>query len=148
MKLTKGTDISDEALFCFYGQRANKRRPLYKEADEQMKQEVFLKIESRRKICLFLGTSLIFLLTPGCSVLKNRKKRGDAGEEFEDEETECEDRDSEQTSIFDSEREKQSQLSEYAARTGRTSKEKKKISKGDTFLLSDKAKEIYANTER
>ncbi|MDO4585669.1 MAG: hypothetical protein Q4C95_00060 [Planctomycetia bacterium] len=40
-------------------------------------------------------------------------------------------------------------LGEYVASYGRSDpKAKKKIDPGQTFLFSDKAKEIYANTER
>ena len=65
-------------------------------------------------------------------------------EEFETDEFEEE----EESSVFDSERKKQRELSEFVADTGRSSKSKKKVRRGDDFLLSDKAKEIYANTER
>lgn len=83
----------------------------------------------------------------GCSTFKNGKKERytDLNDEFDEEDR---NKAKEKERVFDSEREKQSQLSEYLAQTGRSSKAKKKVSSGDTFLLSDKAKEIYANTER
>ena len=51
--------------------------------------------------------------------------------------------------LFDNQRSDQEKMSEFAASAGRKDpKEKKNVSKGETFLLSDKAKEIYAHTER
>jgi len=89
---------------------------------------------SRRRFCLaFLGASLIPCVS-GCSTTKSQKKK--KSEEFEDEDEDSKKRDG------------GSELSDYVAQTGRGSKEKKKLSKGDTFLMSDKAREIYANTER
>ena len=55
----------------------------------------------------------------------------------------------EENDVFNTEREKQNELSEFLAQNGRKSKTKKSsVHPGDDFLLSDKAKEIYANTER
>lgn len=52
-------------------------------------------------------------------------------------------------SAFDSQQEDQNRMSDYVASAGRQNpNEKKKVSGGETFLLSDKAREIYANTER
>ena len=102
------------------------------------------RTESRRAFC-FAIASVAFCAVAGCSTFKSKLKRNDDAADFEeDEEVE----DGEKETVFESERKKQSDLSEYVARTGRSSKEKKKASAGETFLLSDKAKEIYANTER
>jgi|BioPla2DNA2_1021312.scaffolds.fasta_scaffold13551_3 arsenate reductase-like glutaredoxin family protein len=103
-------------------------------------------MSSRRNLCLLLTFALIFTTT-GCSTFKSIKSNlSNHGNEFEvgaevkEEEVE--------KSVFDSERERQTKLTEYVAKTGRSSKSNKKLSNGDTFLMSDKAKEIYANTER
>lgn len=74
------------------------------------------------------------IFSSGCSLFKGKeesevKKENDA--------------------VFEAERDKQSDLAEYTASAGRADpKKKKKIHPGQMFLLSDKAKEIYANTER
>lgn len=103
------------------------------------------RTESRRAFCLAIA-SVAFFGVAGCSTFKGKhKEHADAADFEEDEEVE---EDGGKESVFESERKKQSDLSEYVARTGRSSKEKKKASAGETFLLSDKAKEIYANTER
>ncbi len=100
---------------------------------------------SRRNFCLFLAFALVSS-TIGCSTFKNSKKENSS--HFDDKLKDEAQQTTEKERVFDSERARQDQLSEYVAQTGRSSKTKKKVSSGDTFLLSDKAKEIYANTER
>jgi len=52
-------------------------------------------------------------------------------------------------SAFEEERTEGEKMSDFAASAGRANPyEKKKAAPGDTFLFSDKAKEIYNNTER
>lgn len=84
----------------------------------------------------------------GCAIF-DKKTDGDAKlSEFEDdakENVETEDADG---AVFDSERKKQSGMSDFVSSFGRKSKNKKEVDPGQTFLMSDKAKEIYANTER
>lgn len=84
----------------------------------------------------------------GCSIFKSVSKKADINDCDFEEESDQESRS--EKNVFESERENQKQLSEYVSQTGKTSKapKKKKFSAGDTFLMSDKAKEIYANTER
>lgn len=83
----------------------------------------------------------IFGGVTGCSLLRKSKKNN---------ESVCiTDLDMSEQNFLNCESEKQSAvLSEYVTQISRSSKEKKKVSVGDTFLMSDKAKEIYANTER
>ncbi len=93
------------------------------------------QISRRRFFSTILGASLI-LGACGCSTTKSQKKKN---EEFADED---EDDDSSKK------RDQDSDMSDYVAKMGRGSKEKKKVSRGDTFLLSDKARQVYENTER
>ena len=94
------------------------------------------QISRRRFFSTILGASLI-LGACGCSTTKSQKK--EKNEEFADED---EDDDSSKK------RDQDSDMSDYVAKMGRGSKEKKKVSRGDTFLLSDKARQVYENTER
>lgn len=50
--------------------------------------------------------------------------------------------------VFDTESDEQDEMADLVSETGRGGKEKREIPPGETFLLSDKAREIYANTER
>lgn len=71
---------------------------------------------------------------PGCSTFKGKKTDSVPTKE---------------KTAFDSARDEHENLAEYVASAGRKNpKEKKEIDPGQTFLLSDKAKEIYRNTER
>ena len=90
----------------------------------------------------FLGAS------SGCAIF-NKKSNNDAkiSEFEEDPEDAGKNEDGEET-VFDSERKKQSDMSDFVSSFGRKSKNKKEVDPGQTFLMSDKAKEIYANTER
>ena len=104
------------------------------------------KISRRTFVLRAAVASLTLFSIPflGCSTLKGKKEKERPVHEFDDEEEETE-----QNDVFDSEREKQSELSDFLAQNGRKSKTKKSsVRRGDDFLLSDKAKEIYANTER
>ena len=84
----------------------------------------------------------------GCAIF-DKKSDGDAKiSEFEDDAEENEKNKDSEPTVFESERKKQSDMSEYVSAFGRKSKTKKEVSPGQTFLMSDKAKEIYANTER
>ena len=84
----------------------------------------------------------------GCAIF-DKKSDGDAKiSEFEDDAEEKETAQDADASAFDEERKKQSGLSDFVSSFGRKSKEKKEVDPGQTFLMSDKAKEIYANTER
>ncbi len=102
----------------------------------------FSKIPRRSFYFFLLATFFSFQI--GCSTFSSGRKERisdfDDGRQKKNEEN--------HKNVFASERTRQSQLSEYMAQTGRSSREKKNVSTGDTFLLSDKAKEIYANTER
>lgn len=84
---------------------------------------------------LILALLISFFVFTGCASSKNKHEP-----EFEKEKEE---------SVFDKESENQNELAKFAASAGRKDpNEKKKVSKGQTFLLSDKAREIYENTER
>ena len=77
-------------------------------------------------------------------LLENGVINAEEAELDEDEEDE-----SEKEDVFAKERKKQREMSNFLAENGRDSKSKKsKVRPGDDFLLSSKAKEIYANTER
>ena len=84
----------------------------------------------------------------GCAIFN--KKSGDDAKiaEFEEETAENESGKDSEENFFDSERKKQSDMSDFVSSFGRKSKNKKTVDPGQTFLMSDKAKEIYANTER
>ncbi|MBS7336353.1 MAG: hypothetical protein KIG81_00655 [Thermoguttaceae bacterium] len=86
----------------------------------------------------------IFLFScPGCSIFKGATRESDnSSVAFSEDKTE-----DESDSFFETERKKQKELAEMVANTGSQNK-KRKVRRGDDFLLSDKAKEIYANTER
>lgn len=89
---------------------------------------------SRSGILVILLLAGIMIFSSGCSLFKGDRETGEKKEN---------------DSVFASEREKQSDLAEYTASAGRADpKKKKKVHPGQMFLLSDKAKEIYANTER
>lgn len=84
----------------------------------------------------------------GCAIFSKKNNNDAKISEFEeDAEEDGKNNDSEKT-VFDSERAKQSDMSDFVSSFGRKSKTKKAVDPGQTFLMSDKAKEIYANTER
>ncbi len=93
------------------------------------------QISRRRFFSAILGASLI-LGACGCSTTKSQKKK--KNEEFAEEDEDD----------APKKRDQDSDMSDYVAKMGRGSKEKKKVSRGDTFLLSDKARQVYENTER
>ena len=99
----------------------------------------------------FLIVALIAPLlgaSSGCAIF-DKKSDGDSKiAEFEDDAEKKEVGDDAEATAFDAERKKQSGLSDFVSSFGRKSKEKKEVDPGQTFLMSDKAKEIYANTER
>lgn len=83
----------------------------------------------------FLPIALSLVFLSGCAFFQ----RG-AGKSAEDAAAE---------SAFETQRSEQEKMSEFAASAGRKNpNEKRSVPKWETFLLSDKAKEIYANTER
>ncbi len=87
--------------------------------------------------------SLLVILCVTCILI------GQTGCSFSKKTADTEDNKEKEQSIFEKERENQSSLAKFAASAGRENpNEKKKVSKGQTFLLSDKAREIYENTER
>jgi len=84
----------------------------------------------------------------GCAIF-NKKSNNDAKiAEFEEDSEDVGKNEDAETSVFDSERKIQSDMSDFVSSFGRKSKNKKEVDPGQTFLMSDKAKEIYANTER
>ena len=84
----------------------------------------------------------------GCAIF-DKKSDGDSKiSEFEDDAEENEKNNDAEPNAFESERKELSKTSDYVSSFGRKSKTKKEVSPGQTFLMSDKAKEIYANTER
>ena len=88
----------------------------------------------RGRIAVFL--MILSLFSGGCAFFHK-------GDGKEDEKAVAE------HSAFENERDNQNRMSDYVASAGRQNpKEKKSVSRGETFLLSDKAREIYANTER
>lgn len=106
-----------------------------------------MKSDSRRFFLrLTTGASILFLssLFTGCASFKNKKNKETHEQELNDDDKEANNND-----VFESERKNQDELSEFLAQNGRKTKEKKSVVRpGDDFLLSGKAKEIYANTER
>ena len=107
--------------------------------------------QTRRQFCRAITLAIAasaLVATAGCSVFKGKSKvtddQSNAFDVDEDEEDE-----SEKEDVFAKERKKQREMSDFLAENGRDSKSKKsKVRPGDDFLLSSKAKEIYANTER
>ncbi|MCF0233447.1 MAG: hypothetical protein HUK22_00550 [Thermoguttaceae bacterium] len=98
--------------------------------------------EARRAFlrATFVGCLTAFVLdAAGCALFEKGKKSKD--EEFTDDEEYGDD-------AFSAERKNQESASDFVAKTGRGGKEKREISRGETFLMSSKAREIYANTER
>lgn len=100
------------------------------------------------KASLFF-TSLLLVLPAGCSAFRGKKKKSVKNDaEFEEAVEDGLSEDAE-ISIFETERKKQSELSKFVAQNGKkTRNDQTTVRPGDDFLLSDKAKEIYANTER
>lgn len=107
-----------------------------------------------RRDALLLATLSVFLFSAstGCAIFGKKSSQNTQIAEFEEPEEAKESKKSSKSqddaSAFDAEREKQSGLSDFVSQFGRKSKTKKEVDPGQTFLLSDKAKEIYANTER
>lgn len=103
----------------------------------------------RNAVIVATLTSCLLGASTGCALFgkKTDKEAAKISEFEEDSEENAKNEDSEST-VFDSEREKQSDLSNFVSSFGRKSKDKKAVDPGQTFLMSDKAKEIYANTER
>lgn len=87
----------------------------------------------RRVIQVVILVLLICFSSGGCALFHSKT---------ENKETEAE------KNAFEQVREDQGDLSEFVASAGRKDSKKKKVDPGQTFLLSDTAKEIYANTER
>ena len=92
----------------------------------------------------FILFFLVVFSCTSCSIFKGAARDSDSSSVALSEDDE-EENDSD--NVFESERKKQKDLAEMVAKTGNQNK-KKKVRPGDDFLLSDKAKEIYANTER
>ena len=93
--------------------------------------------------------SCLLASSSGCAIFGKKTDNNDAKiSEFEEEAEKDEKNDDSDATVFDSERKKQSNMSDFVASFGKKSKNKKEIDPGQTFLMSDKAKEIYANTER
>ncbi len=84
----------------------------------------------------------------GCAIFGKKTDNDAKISEFEEEPEKDADNDDSTATVFDSERKKQADMSNFVASFGRKSKSKKEVDPGQTFLMSDKAKEIYANTER
>ena len=99
---------------------------------------------SRREFLTSLLGLTVALATPlclGCASSKSVTKDSTAQDAFEDDD-ELDEKD-----VFSADRKNQQKLANFFAND--SSKEKKsKVRPGDDFLLSSKAKEIYANTER
>lgn len=99
--------------------------------------------ESPQKGVSLILISIFLFSCPGCSIFKGATRESDnSSVAFSEDKTE-----DESDSFFETERKKQKELAEMVANTGSQNK-KRKVRRGDDFLLSDKAKEIYANTER
>ena len=95
-----------------------------------------------------MTSALPIILLCSCSAFNKSSKKGPTDAAFSEDEDD-EDQDSSSERIFEAERKKQADLSEFVAQNGRNSKKKQSsVRPGDDFLLSSKAKEIYANTER
>lgn len=84
---------------------------------------------------LSLAVLLILSSLSGCALFSGKKSAEPA--------------DTAEAAVFDRERTEQEKLSDFAASAGRTNPhEKKQADKGQTFLLSNTAKDIYNNLER
>ncbi len=90
----------------------------------------------------FLGSST------GCAIFGKKSDNETKISDFEEDSEENGKPEGSDENVFDSERKKQSEMSDFVSSFGRKSKTKKEVDPGQTFLMSDKAKEIYANTER
>lgn len=84
----------------------------------------------------------------GCAIFDKKTDNDAKIAEFEEDAETDEKKDDADADVFDSERKEQSNMSDFVSSFGRKSKNKKEVAPGQTFLMSDKAKEIYANTER
>ncbi|MBO7725591.1 MAG: hypothetical protein J6S40_03895 [Thermoguttaceae bacterium] len=82
---------------------------------------------------IILTLCAAFLLGGGCALTQKNEPKEDAVH-----------------AAFEAQRSQESQMSAFAASAGkkRGSESEKPAGTGEMFLLSDKAKEIYANTER
>lgn len=106
------------------------------------------RFQFRNAVLTAALASCLLGASSGC-VIFNKKTDNDAKiSEFEEDPEESDEDKENETTVFDSERKKQSDMSDFVSSFGRKSKDKKEVAPGQTFLLSDKAKEIYANTER
>ena len=115
-----------------------------------MKRFSFFALNKKFRNAVLFATAATCLLgaTNGCALFGKKNEKDVKISEFEeDSEENAKNADSE-GSVFDSEREKQSEMSNFVSSFGRKSQDKKAVAPGQTFLMSDKAKEIYANTER
>ena len=86
--------------------------------------------------CFLLISCLagLFCLS-GCAIFSKKEPKNDADPAAE--------------AVLERERTEQEKMSDYAASAGRANpREKKEANKGETFLLSDTAKDIYNNLER
>ncbi len=99
-----------------------------------------INIELILKYVLTGIVAISFILpATGCAIFKREKKS-----EIEPAEVS-----KKESNAFETERNQQSELSDYVASAGRADpNKKKKATRGETFMLSSKAKEIYENTER
>lgn len=114
--------------------------------------KLFSKFNANRPLRNVVSTAaIIFCLlgsTTGCAIFGKKSNNDAKISEFEEDSKETDQNKDAETTAFDSERKKQSDMSDFVSSFGRKSNVKKEVSPGQTFLMSDKAKEIYANTER
>lgn len=97
--------------------------------------ESSILLRRRARLSLAFVAVLCPLLVSGCAMFSKDKS--------------SDDKKAAEGSVFESQRSEEGKMSDFVASAGRKNpKEKKNVSLGETFLLSDKAKEIYANTER
>ena len=82
---------------------------------------------------IMLTLCITFLLFGGCALTQKNEPKEDAVH-----------------AAFEAQRSQQTQMSNFAASAGKKkgSESEKPVGTGETFLLSDRAREIYANTER
>ncbi|MBQ6826602.1 MAG: hypothetical protein IJO46_01200, partial [Thermoguttaceae bacterium] len=96
----------------------------------------------RNAISLALLSVCLLGASSGCAHFSKKTDPNAKISEFEEDSESVEDNGAKET-VFDTERGKQSEMSDFVSSFGRKSKTKRTVDPGQTFLMSDKAKEIY-----
>lgn len=110
---------------------------------------IFNENRNFRNVVLIAALTSVFLAaSSGCAIFGKKNNDDAKVSEFEEDPEKSENSGDSDVSVFDAERKKQSEMSDFVSSFGKKSKNKKEVDPGQTFLMSDRAKEIYANTER